>query len=285
MAHISPASSEPLRGSDLRAALDFVSDLADTIDDAEAFARCGIEQLPWLAASEVTTLSLCDLCSHRRHVVGLPAGAIGASARASFDRHFDAHPLVRYHAVDGGPCVRRISDSIPFAAFRETSLYDEYYRQVGIDHAVALPVYVGGGWLVSFVLNRHGSDFTEREVALLDQARPAVGRLFRRAGLLEQMRRSWLCDAGATADASDGASLPLTPRERDVLRWVAAGKTDRDIADILAISPRTVHKHLEHVYAKLGVETRTAAVMRALALAATPGEHLPPCRGARSYSH
>ena len=69
MAHPSPASSEPLRASDLRAALDFVSDLADTIDDAEAFARCGVEQLPRLAASELTTLSLCDLGSHRRHVV------------------------------------------------------------------------------------------------------------------------------------------------------------------------------------------------------------------------
>ena len=62
---------------------------------------------------------------------------------------------------------------------------------------------------------------------------------------------------------ADAASLPLTPRERGVLQWVAAGKTDRDIAAILGISPRTVHKHLQRVYEKLGVETRTAAVMRA----------------------
>jgi DNA-binding CsgD family transcriptional regulator len=66
----------------------------------------------------------------------------------------------------------------------------------------------------------------------------------------------------------------LTARERDVLHWVAAGKTDRDIADILGISRRTVHKHLEHVYAKLGVETRTAAVMRALGLGAAPQQIL-----------
>lgn len=50
-----------------------------------------------------------------------------------------------------------------------------------------------------------------------------------------------------------------------MLRWVAAGKTDRDIAAILAISPRTVHKHLQRIYDKLGVETRTAAALRALA--------------------
>jgi DNA-binding CsgD family transcriptional regulator len=57
----------------------------------------------------------------------------------------------------------------------------------------------------------------------------------------------------------------LTEREHEVLRWVAAGKTDRDIAAILAISHRTVHKHLQRSYAKLGVETRTAAVMRLVA--------------------
>jgi DNA-binding CsgD family transcriptional regulator len=56
----------------------------------------------------------------------------------------------------------------------------------------------------------------------------------------------------------------LTAREKDVLRWLSAGKTDRDIAAILGISPRTVHKHLQRIYEKLGVETRTAAVARVL---------------------
>lgn len=53
---------------------------------------------------------------------------------------------------------------------------------------------------------------------------------------------------------------PLTQRELDVLAWVARGKTNRDVAEILGMSPRTVNKHLEHIYEKLGVETRTAAV-------------------------
>ena len=53
---------------------------------------------------------------------------------------------------------------------------------------------------------------------------------------------------------------PLTQREMDVLEWVARGKTNRDVAEILGMSPRTVNKHLEHIYEKLGVETRTAAV-------------------------
>ena len=66
----------------------------------------------------------------------------------------------------------------------------------------------------------------------------------------------------------EGLPMPpgLTPRECDVLRWLAAGKTDADIGVLLGISVRTVHKHLEHIYVKLGVETRTAAVMRSLGM-------------------
>lgn len=56
----------------------------------------------------------------------------------------------------------------------------------------------------------------------------------------------------------------ITLREAEVLHWVALGKTNRDIGDILQLSPRTVNKHLEHVFAKLGVETRTAAAAIAL---------------------
>jgi DNA-binding CsgD family transcriptional regulator len=55
----------------------------------------------------------------------------------------------------------------------------------------------------------------------------------------------------------------LTAREREVLQWLARGKADRDIAEILDISARTVHKHLQRIYEKLGVENRTAAVIRA----------------------
>ena len=53
----------------------------------------------------------------------------------------------------------------------------------------------------------------------------------------------------------------LTPRETEVLSWIAKGKTNRDIADILGMSPRTVNKHLEHIFEKLGVETRAAAAV------------------------
>ena len=59
-------------------------------------------------------------------------------------------------------------------------------------------------------------------------------------------------------------SFKLTPKEAEVLYWVVKGKINRDIGDILGSSPMTVKKHLEHVFAKLGVETRTAAAAMTL---------------------
>lgn len=61
------------------------------------------------------------------------------------------------------------------------------------------------------------------------------------------------------------AAFRLTQREAEVLHWVTLGKTNKDIGDILGTSPRTVNKHLEHIFEKLGVETRTAAANLAIA--------------------
>jgi DNA-binding CsgD family transcriptional regulator len=60
--------------------------------------------------------------------------------------------------------------------------------------------------------------------------------------------------------------LGLTPREREILAWVARGKTNPEIAETLWIAPTTVRRHLEHIYSKLGVHTRTAAAARLLGI-------------------
>lgn len=61
------------------------------------------------------------------------------------------------------------------------------------------------------------------------------------------------------ADLNRVLEAALTPRETEVVTWLARGKTNRDIAEILGMSHRTVNKHLEHIFEKLGVETRAAA--------------------------
>ena len=66
-------------------------------------------------------------------------------------------------------------------------------------------------------------------------------------------------DSSTETPAEFSSELGLTTREGEVLSWLSKGKTNRDIAQILGLSPRTVDKHLEQIYSKLGVENRTAA--------------------------
>lgn len=84
-----------------------------------------------------------------------------------------------------------------------------------------------------------------------------------RVGISETML---LLEKRAHSDvvASRLSEAALTPRETEVLSWLAKGKTNRDIGDILGMSHRTVNKHLEHIFEKLGVETRAAATALAI---------------------
>jgi DNA-binding CsgD family transcriptional regulator len=59
-------------------------------------------------------------------------------------------------------------------------------------------------------------------------------------------------------------ALQLTSRESEVLLWISRGKANREIGEILSISPRTVNKHLEQIFVKLGVENRASAAARAI---------------------
>lgn len=250
---------------ELALALECLRAIGDGCPSPMEFGARGVQWLPRLVASEITTLSLCDLVTGRRRVVSDPPHAIDRDALAAFDRHFFEHPLVRYHSStpDGG--VHRISDSLRADAFRATPLYAEYYRRVGLDHALALPLHVDRRLLVSFVFNRTGRDFTDRERELLELVRPHLATLYGQAHALANAQRA-LAEDRTNGQATPNVAMlaTLTPREREVLGWVAAGKTNAQIGDIVGAMPRTIAKHLERIYAKLGVETRTAAAMRAL---------------------
>jgi len=238
----SPMSA--LTSRDLHEALDALHAIGE---DAPAnFAPRGVGSLSRLIGSDLTTLSVCDLDTNHRSVVSDAPGAISRRHLQVFDRYFDEHPLVRAHGRKPGVGTRRISDLVPVDVFHETPLYNEYYLAIGIRHAMAVPIYVDRRLLVSFVFNRAGSGFGARELELAEAVRPHLANLYRLSGSIPR-----------------AAEAPLTAREREVLEWVAAGKTSRDIAAIVGAKPRTIEKHLERIYEKLGVETRTAAAARA----------------------
>lgn len=92
-----------------------------------------------------------------------------------------------------------------------------------------------------------------------DDGRPFIRRIDGRRLLVERAE-------GALLLRERQEGIRLTAREREVVSWVARGKTNAEIAQLLWLAPSTVRKHLENVYAKLGVNTRTAAVARFLGL-------------------
>jgi DNA-binding CsgD family transcriptional regulator len=243
-----------LSRSDLLAAMNVLQAIGEDCAGGASFARCGVRHLPRLVASEITTLSVCDLDSGHRTVVCDQPGAISRRELEVFDRYFFDHPLVNEHGRNPGAVTRRIADLLPGFAFERSALYNDYYRAIRIEHVMAVPIHVDRSVLVSFVVNRSKRGFSDRDRDCLEVIRPHLGHLYRISGRTT-------CSGSEPADSS----TPLTGRESEVLEWLTAGKTDKDIAAILGISPRTVQKHSQKIYEKLGVETRTAAAMRAIA--------------------
>lgn len=97
-------------------------------------------------------------------------------------------------------------------------------------------------------------DFGPRERLLLEIARPHLAAVYR----TWKLRRA-LAEVNARSEQTFAV---LTPREQEVMRCVADGLSNAAIAKTLVLAPNTVRKHLEHVYEKLGVHSRTAAVAR-----------------------
>ena len=177
------------------------------------------------------------------------AGLAPAELEARVRAYLWQHPVVEYLRDRPAALVMQPTDLISQRQFRRTDLYAQCFRPAGIEYQIA----AGLSWpgrLGGFAVNRPRSrNFTAQEVALVQHLRPHVERAF----------------AVALRAAAQPAPEPavvegLTPRQGEVLRWLGAGKRNAEIAAILGISSRTVEKHVEQVFGKLGVETRSAAV-------------------------
>lgn len=114
-------------------------------------------------------------------------------------------------------------------------------------------------------MNLGADDYLTKPVARLDLLEAIQARLLRAE---QQAQREFNPDFSSFEPL---LKLGLTPRVAEVLLWVAQGKTNGDVASILGISESTVKKHMLEIFQQLGVETRSAATLRALEVLATPG--------------
>jgi DNA-binding CsgD family transcriptional regulator len=135
-------------------------------------------------------------------------------------------------------------------AYHALPIYQEYFRPQGVEHGVEVPLPAPPGLDRFLILWRAPSDpdFSDGDGTVLEVLRPHLGRMLELAELRRRL-----------AGERPAPSAALTPREQEILDLVAEGKTNAQIAERLWLSPGTVHKHLDNVYAKLGVHTRTAA--------------------------
>jgi DNA-binding CsgD family transcriptional regulator len=162
--------------------------------------------------------------------------------------------------------VETMSDYTPLKALKRREVYDCVYRPIHIDHFMAITVAATVHRRAVLLLDRDRGEFTDDERALGQLLIPPLARVHRSIGARERLAarvrelEHALREVPRPRASPDGVS-ELTPRELEVLEHVAAGRTDREIAALLYVSVRTVQKHLEHVYDKLGVTTRTAAAM------------------------
>jgi DNA-binding CsgD family transcriptional regulator len=252
---------ERLGPSDYEAVLDFVRQI-HAVGDMDTFPRRAIAGIAALIPSDILTYNEIDTRQQRAYMVEHPAGVISASQVRTFERLSGQHPLIRHYALTRETRPRRISDFLSLSEFRRLDLYQEFFRQVAVNYQMAVTIPSATSVVIGIALNRTQHDFSERDRAVLDVIRPHLVQSYRNA--IERVALQERTEAAERALWSAPATClaSLTNREHEVLVLVTDGKTNLQIADRLSLSPRTVQKHLEHVYDKVGVRSRTAAAMK-----------------------
>jgi DNA-binding CsgD family transcriptional regulator len=241
--------------ADVRGVLEFL-EVACEVDGSDPFPDLVLAALQRLIPADVVSYGDYNRggAGWRQpgvHWHGVPQGDVTTGIREAHLRltHQKPHPPWVRHA---GRAVRW-SDLLSRRQLQGLDVYAEVGRPLGVEHTLELWLLTPDGVAGGLAFDRSERDFSERDVRVLETLRPHLVQLWRNA----RLRRPAVDSLYTTA-----AGL-LTPREREVLAWVARGKTNREIATVLYLAPGTVRKHLDNVYAKLDVGSRAGAVARA----------------------
>jgi DNA-binding CsgD family transcriptional regulator len=247
----------PLTG--LRHAVRLVDGLTE-LDDPEGFAGLALPGLARLVGCDSLSFTVLGAESGQVSITRHPDGISSPGSVAAFASYVHEHPLANYYRETGDARPIMISDFLSRQDFHRLNLYGEYFRSIPVEYQIAFGLPAAGSEIIGIALNRAGSDFTEDERDLLSVIRVPLMTALERARQRQRAREGL---ATATSGALAGLN-DLTDREMRVLRLAALGRTNSAIARALDVSPRTVAKHLEHIYRKLDVTSRTSAVFAVL---------------------
>lgn len=175
-------------------------------------------------------------------------------ARVNGALHHFAHQNPVYEQARG--TVGTISDFLSRADWHRTDLYAEGFGQVEQEDGMILDMDLRKDCRLSLITSRGKRGFTAEERGIMGLLEPHVREVFRRLNLQNRVAK--------TLEMDSADDIPVSAREREVLGWLAEGKSNTEIAFLLGISPGTVKKHLENIYNKLGVENRHAAALLAV---------------------
>jgi DNA-binding CsgD family transcriptional regulator len=223
--------------------------------ELDAFRPALLEALRRAVPCDWTALN--DIGPGPGEVTSLVEPPLPAELHEAFARLANQNPLVRHFLSTRSARAYRMSDVATPAELHATELYREVYAPIGLEFQMAFVLPAPGGHVLGVVLSRRHADFTDEEVAFVELARPHLTQAYRNArehtALLMRLGRA------SAVPPMDLRAHGLTRREAEVLRRVAAGRSNADVASDLSLSARTVQKHLENAYRKLGVRSRSEA--------------------------
>lgn len=262
-----------LTRTDMEAALAFAAEVSDAAPQAERadlwllerIARLiGLESAAYaqLVTSSSSILSYAEYPSlpidsppwspnEHEHEVWLTQNPFCVFANRTGDPYFSA---------------RRLTDVVDMGGFGQTEFFEMFdVSDTGRNIQTRLPGEAGTHWCLD--LFRSGRNYSVRDLLLLDSLRPFL--------LAYESHRTLAVKLTALQAVRHGtfAIGVLSSRENEVMDLVAAGASNAQIAERLWISPGTVRKHLEHIYFKLEVGSRTAAMARTGRSSVVPEPH------------
>jgi len=238
-----------LKDRDLGALLDFFAEAESAaLSDIDELTVFLFERLRTLIEADAVMCARFDNEQSRTHTKATDGRivALREADPSGWWESLDEHPIVPYRRRTHDGRAVTFSDFVSRRELRRREIYQRFFAPCEAEFVIGIEVLRTPRQFVHLACSRKRADFDDRDRLLLDLLRPYLAELFRRFEARDLIE---LCRS----------TLGLSRREAEVLAWVARGRSNRQIGSILVLSPGTIKKHLDNIYAKLGVSGRTGA--------------------------